>query len=207
VHFRSGDSNMKDEPWSKWSCTTVTPWNEEHLNQLIHTSSPDCDQGTVCRAKYWLQYVVNVVGSVGLSQSLHQEGFMNSHTGTERRLHACLSGPVKPIWGWRWQFPGLHNYWWWEKLESKWQSMELVHVNSLLKKKFQMQSSARKVMCNDFSNRKEVMILDFLEPGQTIYSDSCIISLTKLKAWTWRVSPEKKTTFLLQHNNVRPHSS
>jgi hypothetical protein len=36
--FRSGDSDMKDKPCSGRPCTAVTPWNEERLNQLIHTN-------------------------------------------------------------------------------------------------------------------------------------------------------------------------
>lgn len=34
--FISGESNVKEEPHSWWSCTTVTPSNEEHLDQLIY---------------------------------------------------------------------------------------------------------------------------------------------------------------------------
>jgi hypothetical protein len=52
-----------------------------------------------------------------------------------------------------------------------------------------------------------VNFLGFLEPGQTINSDCYMATLTKLKARISRVGPEKKTTFLLQHNNARPHSS
>jgi hypothetical protein len=52
-----------------------------------------------------------------------------------------------------------------------------------------------------------VILLDFLEPGQTIKSDRYIATLTKLKARMSRVRPEKKTTFLLQHDNSRYHTS
>ena len=37
--------------------------------------------------------------------------------------------------------------------------------------------------------------------------DRYITTLTKLKARISRVRPEKKTTFLLQHNNARPHTN
>ena len=50
------------------------------------------------------------------------------------------------------------------------------------KKKFKMLPSAGKVMCTVFSDRKGVILLDFLEPGQTINSDRYIVMLTKLKA-------------------------
>ena len=38
VRFRSGDSDTKDKPHSKWPCTVVTSENEECLDQLIHTN-------------------------------------------------------------------------------------------------------------------------------------------------------------------------
>jgi len=52
-----------------------------------------------------------------------------------------------------------------------------------------------------------VILLDFFEPGQTSNSDRYIATLTKLKAQISRVRPEKKTAFLLQHDNARPHTS
>ena len=45
-----------------------------------------------------------------------------------------------------------------------------------------------------------------MKPGQTINSDRYIATVTKLKARISRVRPEKKT-FLLQHDNARPHAS
>ena len=96
-----------------------------------------------------------------------------------------------------------HHY----KLESKWQSVEWRHVNSPSKKKFKMLPSAGKMMCTVFWDRKGVILLDFLEPGQTINSDRYIAMLTKLRARISRVRPEKKTTFLLQHDNARPHTN
>jgi len=62
-------------------------------------------------------------------------------------------------------------------------------------------------MCTVFWDGKGAILLDFLEPGQTINSDLYIVTLTKLKARISRVRPEKKTTFLLQHDNARPHTS
>jgi len=55
-------------------------------------------------------------------------------------------------------------------------------VNSPLKKKFKMLPSAGKVMCTVFWDRNGVILLDFLEPGQTINSDLYITTLTKLEA-------------------------
>ena len=62
-------------------------------------------------------------------------------------------------------------------------------------------------MCSVCWDRKGVILLDFLEPRQTISCDHYITMLTKLKAWVSKVRPEKKATFLLQHDNVRPHAS
>jgi hypothetical protein len=58
-----------------------------------------------------------------------------------------------------------------------------------------------------FWDRKGVILLDFLEPRKTINSDHYIMMLTKLKARVSRVRPEKKTTFLLQNDNARLHTS
>jgi histone-lysine N-methyltransferase SETMAR len=85
--------------------------------------------------------------------------------------------------------------------------MEWRHVNSPSKKKFKTLPSAGKVMCPVFWDRKGVILLDFLEPGQIINSDHYIATLTKLKAQISRVRLEKKTTFLLQYDNARPHTS
>ena len=74
--------------------------------------------------------------------------------------------------------------------------MEWWYVNSPSKKMFKMKPLVGKGKCTVFWDRKEV-ILDFLEPGQTISPDHYIITLTKLMAQTSKVSSEEKTTFLL----------
>ena len=62
--------------------------------------------------------------------------------------------------------------------ESKGQSMEWRHVNSPPKKRFKALPSAGKVMCTVIWDRKGVILLDFLEPGQTISSDRYIATLS-----------------------------
>ena len=52
-----------------------------------------------------------------------------------------------------------------------------------------------------------VILLDFMEPRQTISSDCYVMTLTKMKAQTSKVRSEEKATFLLQHNNTRLHTS
>jgi len=71
-----------------------------------------------------------------------------------------------------------HHY----ELESKWQTVEWQYVNSPSKKKFKTQPSVGKAICTDIWERKDVILLDFLEHGQTISSDCYITMLTKLKA-------------------------
>ena len=57
-----------------------------------------------------------------------------------------------------------HHY----ELESKSQSMEWEKKKKKKKKKFKTQPSAGKVMCTVFWDSKGVILLDFLEPRQTI---------------------------------------
>jgi len=85
--------------------------------------------------------------------------------------------------------------------------MEWRHVNSPSKKTFKTLPSAGKVMCTVFWDRKGVILLDFLEPGQTINFDRYTATPTKMKARISRVRPEKKITFPLQHDKARPHTS
>jgi len=63
------------------------------------------------------------------------------------------------------------------------------------------------VTCIVLWDRKGVIFLDFLELRQAISSNHYITMLAKLKAQTSRVRPEKKTSFLLQLNNIRSHVS
>ena len=56
-------------------------------------------------------------------------------------------------------------------------SMSWEHVK---KKKLKTQPSADKVMCTFFWDKKEVILLDFLEPKQAINSERHIRPLTKL---------------------------
>jgi len=136
---------------------------------------------------------------------------MNAHPGTKRTSYAILSGPIEyKLAGDSFQdlIITVDAAWCYHsKPESKQQSMEWQCVNSSLKKKLKTQPSTGKVMCTAFSNRKGVMLLDFLKPGQTINSDHYNTMMTNLKAQTSRAGPGKKTIFLLQHDNTRPHTS
>lgn len=70
-----------------------------------------------------------------------------------------------------------------------------------------MQPSAGKVMHTVFCGNIGVILLDCLQPRQTMNSDSYIVTLYKLKALTSRVKPENKTNLFLHHNNARSHTS
>jgi hypothetical protein len=59
-------------------------------------------------------------------------------------------------------------------------------------------------MCTVFWDRRGVILLDVLEPDETVNSERYAQTLTKLKACISRVRPEKQTTFRLQHDNARP---
>jgi len=61
-----------------------------------------------------------------------------------------------------------------------------------------MLPSAGKVMCTVFWDRKGVILLDFLEPAQTINSDCYIATLTKLKARISRVREEDNLSLATQ---------
>ena len=93
VHFGSSDS-VKDKPCCGWLCTTVTPQNEKHLNQLICTNWQIKKKG-LYGAEHHLQCTGNNGGNTGISQSLQQVDAMNAHTGTDRTPYASLSGPTE----------------------------------------------------------------------------------------------------------------
>ena len=78
------------------------------------------------------------------------------------------------------------------------------HVNFPLRKNLKTQPSVCKAMS---LGPERMVLLNFLERGQTINSDHYTMMLTKLNAQTSRIRPEKKITFLLQHDNTRPSAS
>lgn len=79
-------------------------------------------------------------------------------------------------------------------------------MNSTSKKssRFSLQWLKRFVL--SFGIVNGVILLNFLEPRQTVSCDCYIIVLTKMKLWTSRIRLEK-TSFLLQHSSARSHTS
>ena len=98
--------------WGEGWCilaVVIPTWKTSHASdscaQLLHheTNSisvgpcefEDYKQGTVYKAEYWLQCIGNNGGNTGILLSLHQQGPMNAHIGTERTPYASLSGPIQ----------------------------------------------------------------------------------------------------------------
>jgi len=211
VCFSSGDSDVKDEPHSRRPFTAVTPRNEERLDQLIRANRRITTRELCMELNIGCNALETVVATLEYRKVCARSvPFMFTQEHKEHRMQVCQdllnqyeaegdSFLDRIITG---EEACCQHY----EPESKRQSMEWRHVNSPSKEKFKTQASAGKVMCTVFWDRKGVILLDFLEPGQTINSDRYIATLTKLKARISRVRPEKKTTFLLQHD-ARPHTS
>ena len=213
ARFSSGNGDVKNKPCSGWPCTAVTPRNEEHLDQLIRanwqiTTMELCTELNIGFSV--LETMLATLECRKVCARLVPRMLTQEHK--EHLMQACqdLLNQYKAegnsfldriiIIG---DKTCCHHY----EPESKRQPMEWRHMNSPSKKKFKTLPSAGKVMCTVFWDRKGMILMDFLEPGQTINSDRYIAMLTELKARISRVRPEKKTAFLLQHNNARPHTS
>ena len=95
VCFSSVNSNVKDKPCSGWPCTAVTPQNEEHLDQLIHTN-----QWIKTRKLYVINFIhANNSGVVEIPQNLSQVGLPNAHIETEGAPPEILPRSMEPIRG------------------------------------------------------------------------------------------------------------
>jgi len=113
VHFSSANSNMKDKPCYGQPCTVFIPQNKEHLDQLIHTQISGLWPGNCVQSwilAHWLQWIENNGSNTGISKSLHQV----FTPGIERTPYTSLSWPTEPTLCWRWPFPRLHHYKWWD---------------------------------------------------------------------------------------------
>jgi len=92
--------------------------------------------------------------------------------------------------------------------ETKRQSVEWHHPQSLRKKKIKTIPSAGKVMITVFWDIDGVILVDVTARGETINSDAYIKTLQKLKQHYQRVWPNRNPgDMLIQHNSARPHTS
>ena len=172
ARFSIGDSDMKDKPRSGRPCTAVTPQNEECLDQLIRanrriTNRKLCTEMNIgCNALETMVAALEYckVGARWVPRMLTQEhkehlmqvsqDLLNQYeTEGDSFLDRIITGDE--TW--------CQHY----EPESKRQSVEWRHMNSPSKKKFKTLPSAGKVICTVFWDRKRVILLDFLEPGQT----------------------------------------
>jgi len=92
--------------------------------------------------------------------------------------------------------------------ESKQQSLHWKHTGSSKRKKFKQTISTRKIMCTVFWDRQGVLLVEFLPQSTTINSAVYCETLKKLR----RAIQNKRrillsATFLLLHDNARPHSA
>jgi len=88
----------------------------------------------------------------------------------------------------------VHHY----EPESKRASMEFRRKGSSPPLKFKTFPSAGKLMLTVFCDMQGVILIEFLEPGSTVNSDSYVRTLSSLKARIRRVRPDMKTVHL-QH--------
>jgi len=96
----------------------------------------------------------------------------------------------------------VHHY----EPENKRQSMEYRHPGSPSVKKFKTLPSAKNFMLTIFWVARGVLYPEFLTKGSTVNSDRYCATLRSLKQRIRRIRPERNT-FLLQHDNARPHCS
>jgi len=187
ARFSSGDSDLKDKPRSGRPCTAVTPRNEERLDQFIRANRR-IKPRELCTELYIgfnaLEMMVvtlkyRKVCTRWVPQMLtkeHEEHCMQVCQDLLNQYEAEGDSFLDRI------ITGDKTWCHHHEPESKRQSMDWRHVNSPSKKKFKTLPSAGKVMCTVFWDRKVVILLDFLEPGQTINSYRYIATLTKLNA-------------------------
>jgi len=84
--------------------------------------------------------------------------------------------------------------------------MEYRYPGSPSVKKFKTLPSAKKVMLTIFWDTRGVLYMEFLAKGSTVNSDRYCATLRSLKQRIRRIRLERNT-FLLHHNNARPHCS
>ncbi|PNF31454.1 hypothetical protein B7P43_G03413 [Cryptotermes secundus] len=212
VRFNSGESEVHDKPRPGRPCSAATPHNERRLDQLIRSDRRITTRELCTRLNIGCNALETMLGkqdyrkvcSRWVPRVIKQDHKTHRMEVCQDLLHQFeaegdkfLDSIVTEDETW------CHHY----EPESKRQSMEWRHPDSPRNKKFKTQPSAGKVMCTAFWDMRGVILLDFLEPGETVNSERYKTTLTKLKARISRVRPEKQTTFRLQQDNTRPHTS
>ena len=92
--------------------------------------------------------------------------------------------------------------------ESKKDSMIWKRPPSPPAKKFKVQPSARKLMATVFWDSKGILLVDFLQPGQTINATRYCETLNKLREAVRRKRPGRLSSgVIFQHDNATPHTA
>ena len=124
---------------------------------------------------------------------------------------ASLSEPIEPIRGCWWQFPGSHHHWWWDTVLPLWARVKTVHGVVTCEFPIKQEVPRRSPHCALWC------ALSFGIGKRWSFwiswnSNKPSILKATLQCWlSWRlelrVRTERKTNFLLQHSNARPHTS
>ena len=99
VCVRCDDSNEKYKPCFGQPQTAVTPQNEEHLNQLICVNWRIVTRELCTELHISFSVLEMMVATLKHHKVCSQLSLTNHHAGTERTLHASLSGPIEPVQG------------------------------------------------------------------------------------------------------------
>ena len=196
--FQQWQQGCEQQAMFQMVILAVIPWNEECLHKLA-----DCKQGSVYGAKDWLQFIGNNGGNAKISQ-----GFHLVECSTTNRKNSI------------WKF--VRTYWTNTGLKvtvscitslpstrcgattSQSQNSSLWSSDMNLPLKFRPQRV--KWTCTVLCDRKGVILVYFLQRGQTTNTDHYVLTLIKLQAQASRIRLEK-TNFLLQHENARSHTT
>jgi hypothetical protein len=85
------------------------------------------------------------------------------------------------------------------------------HCNGAIRispgQKIQISISVTKIMTSVFWDRKGILLVDFIPPGETINAAAYCNSLTRLQRAIQNKRRERSCGVCLVHDNVRPHSA
>jgi len=149
--------------------------------------SPDYDKGTVqswtSASMYWKRCWQHWNIVKFMPSGSHECLYRNR----KYALYASLS--CKPIRSWRWQFLGLHHYWWWGTASPLWAGIKTaVHGvatwTSCWRKSSRYSPQQVEWYVLYFRIGKGWSFCISWSPDKPSIFEHCVMMLTKLKAWT-----------------------